>query len=208
MSDIADMLVAANAARAHAHAPYSGFAVGACLAGKSGRLYAGCNVENAAYPQGQCAEASAIGVIMGAFGAAGFLVRMLIPPLTARWGERAMLAGALALACMFFVAIPLTANPWLLGAVSFIVGLGMGCGQPLSMILSFNAAPLGRSAEAIAMRMAVSYGAHVIIPPVFGALGTAMGLAPVFWICAAFMGAGAALNRKGAVQSETKQEAG
>ena len=47
MSDIADMLAAANAARANAHARlFSGFAVGACLRGKSGRLYAGCNVEN------------------------------------------------------------------------------------------------------------------------------------------------------------------
>jgi len=64
MSDIADMLAAANAARANAHAPYSGFAVGSCLRGKSGRLYAGCNVENAAYPQGQCAEATAIGVMV------------------------------------------------------------------------------------------------------------------------------------------------
>jgi cytidine deaminase len=66
MPDIADMLVAANAARANAHAPYSNFAVGACLRGKSGRLYAGCNVENAAYPQGQCAEATAIGVMVAA----------------------------------------------------------------------------------------------------------------------------------------------
>ena len=64
MSGVADMLAAANAARAHAHAPYSNFAVGACLKGKSGRLYAGCNVENAAYPQGQCAEATAIGVMV------------------------------------------------------------------------------------------------------------------------------------------------
>ena len=61
MSDIADMLAAANAARANAHAPYSGFAVGSCLRGKSGRLYAGCNVENAAYPLGICAEKTAIG---------------------------------------------------------------------------------------------------------------------------------------------------
>ena len=66
MSDITDMLVAANAARANAHAPYSNFKVGACLRGKSGRLYAGCNVENAAYPQGQCAEATAIGVMVAA----------------------------------------------------------------------------------------------------------------------------------------------
>jgi cytidine deaminase len=66
MSDITDMLAAANAARANAHAPYSNFKVGACLRGRSGRLYAGCNVENAAYPQGQCAEATAIGVMVAA----------------------------------------------------------------------------------------------------------------------------------------------
>jgi cytidine deaminase len=66
VSDVADMLAAASAARANAHAPYSGFAVGACLRGKSGRLYAGCNVENVAYPQGQCAEATAVGVMVAA----------------------------------------------------------------------------------------------------------------------------------------------
>jgi len=66
MTDVTDMLVAANAARDNAHAPYSNFKVGACLRGRSGRLYAGCNVENAAYPQGQCAEATAIGVMVAA----------------------------------------------------------------------------------------------------------------------------------------------
>jgi cytidine deaminase len=60
------MLQAALAARKNAHVPYSGFQVGACLKGKSGKLYAACNVENAAYPQSQCAEASAIGVMVAA----------------------------------------------------------------------------------------------------------------------------------------------
>jgi uncharacterized BrkB/YihY/UPF0761 family membrane protein len=46
------------------------------------------------------------------------------------------------------------------------------------------------------MRMAVSYGSHVVIPPVFGAFGAVLGLAPVFWTCAMLMGVGAALNRK------------
>jgi MFS family permease len=156
------------------------------------------------YARGAGLSASEIGVIMGSFGTAGFLVRTMIPPVTKRWGEHGMLAGALAIACVAYVAIPLTANPWLLGMVSFVVGLGMGCGQPLSMILSFNAAPAGRSAEAIAMRMAVSYGAHVVIPPVFGALGTALGLAPIFWTCAMLMAAGATINkrRKARIQAD------
>ena len=66
MSAPQDMIDEAMAMQSHAHAPYSGFHVGACLRTESGALYAGCNVENAAYPQGQCAEASAIGVMVAA----------------------------------------------------------------------------------------------------------------------------------------------
>jgi len=58
------MLEMARRALANAHAPYSGFRVGACVRAASGRLYAGCNVENAAYPVGQCAEAGAIGAMV------------------------------------------------------------------------------------------------------------------------------------------------
>ena len=63
---IAPMLEAARRALANAHAPYSRFRVGACLRAASGRLHAGCNVENAAYPVGQCAEATAIGAMIAA----------------------------------------------------------------------------------------------------------------------------------------------
>jgi cytidine deaminase len=47
-----DLIAAASAARTNAHVPYSRFQVGAALRGASGRIHAGCNVENAAYPQG------------------------------------------------------------------------------------------------------------------------------------------------------------
>jgi len=64
MSAVEPMLELARQVLANAHAPYSRFRVGACLRAGSGRLYAGCNVENAAYPVGQCAEATAIGAMV------------------------------------------------------------------------------------------------------------------------------------------------
>ena len=62
------LVVAARAARERAYAPYSKFAVGAALLDEQGRIHAGCNIENAAYPQGQCAEASAIAHLVLAGG--------------------------------------------------------------------------------------------------------------------------------------------
>jgi cytidine deaminase len=57
---------AARAVMQRAHAPYSRFRVGAALRADDGSIHVGANVENAAYPQGQCAEASAIGAMIAA----------------------------------------------------------------------------------------------------------------------------------------------
>lgn len=59
-----DLLQAAEAARVHAYAPYSNFTVGAAIRTASGAIYAGTNVENAAYPVGTCAEAGAIAAMI------------------------------------------------------------------------------------------------------------------------------------------------
>ncbi len=61
---IAHMTELAKAAAARAHAPYSGFHVGAVLRGANGKYYTGCNVENAAYPLTLCAEAAAIATMV------------------------------------------------------------------------------------------------------------------------------------------------
>ena len=60
------LLDAATAVRLNAHAPYSRFKVGAAIRTASGATYVGCNVENAAYPEGTCAEAGAIAAMVAA----------------------------------------------------------------------------------------------------------------------------------------------
>lgn len=68
MLDFDSLFAAAGAARAKAHAPYSRFAVGAVVIDEAGRLHAGCNIENAAFPEGWCAETTAIGHMVMAGG--------------------------------------------------------------------------------------------------------------------------------------------
>jgi len=65
-TDVDELFRAARDVRAKAHAPYSNFNVGAAVRTASGKIFAGCNVENAAYPQGSCAEAGAISAMVAA----------------------------------------------------------------------------------------------------------------------------------------------
>jgi cytidine deaminase len=75
-NDLDALFAAATVARANAYAPYSGYAVGAAVQDETGRVFAGCNVENAAYPVGTCAEAGAISAMAmaGGRGIAAILV--------------------------------------------------------------------------------------------------------------------------------------
>ena len=88
---MAQLVAAARLARNRAYAPYSQFHVGAALLDEQGRIHAGCNVENAAYPQGQCAEATAIGQLVMAGGTrivAAAVVGVAIQPVTPCGGCR------------------------------------------------------------------------------------------------------------------------
>ena len=67
-STMQQLLRAARKVRENAHAPYSKFRVGAAVLDEQGRVHAGCNVENAAYPQGWCAETSALAQMVSAGG--------------------------------------------------------------------------------------------------------------------------------------------
>ena len=85
------LITAAMEARVKAHAPYSKFYVGAAMRDEKGRIHSGCNIENAAYPQGLCAEASALAHLVSAGGKrvlAALVVGVAAQPVTPCGGCR------------------------------------------------------------------------------------------------------------------------
>jgi len=140
-------------------------------------------------------SASVIGVVLSMFSAASFLVRLVMPPLVRRLGEEGLLRYALAVGAMGFLALPLLGNAWFLAVVSFVVGLGLGCGQPVSTILVYARSPEGRSGEALGLRIAVNNFIHLAVPLAFGTVGAALGVAPVFVANAVLLAGGSYLSR-------------
>jgi predicted MFS family arabinose efflux permease len=83
----------------------------------------------------------------------------------------------------------------LLAVISFFFGLSMGCGGPITMMLAFSRSEEGRSGEALGLRLTVDNFTRLVAPLIFGAIGTAIGLAAIFWINALMLGSGVAFAR-------------
>jgi predicted MFS family arabinose efflux permease len=141
-------------------------------------------------------SASVIGVVLGVFAIATFTIRFFLPALAKRYSEPQVLTGGIFIAAVAFVLFPFFTNPVVLGAVGFLLGLGVGCGQPMSMSLIYALAPAGRQAEAAGLRVTANNVTHLLIPVLFGSLGTAFGYAPVFVTNSAMLVAGGVLMRR------------
>jgi MFS family permease len=141
-------------------------------------------------------SASAIGAILGVFALATFVIRIVLPALSRRYTEAQVLTAGIFVAAVAFVLFPFFKNPYVLAAVGFLLGLGVGCGQPMSMSLIYALAPPGRQAEAAGLRVTANNVMHLCIPLLFGSLGTAFGYAPVFVSNSALLVAGGMLMRK------------
>lgn len=141
-------------------------------------------------------SASKIGVCLGSFAAALLLVRLAMPYLARRMSEEGLLSASLFLAAGTCLLFPFVSEFALLLVIAFILGLGLGAGSPLSMILAYNRAPPARAGEAMGLRQMVNKTTEMAMPLIFGSLGTALGMIPVFWLDAALLAWGAALMRK------------
>ena len=135
-------------------------------------------------------SASSIGLVFGAFSIATFLIRGLLPAISRRLSAWPLLTTSLAIAAGSFLLFPLLERAGLLMAVAFLLGLGLGMSQPMVMSLLHNTVPEGRVGEAIGVRMTLVNMSQIAIPLLFGALGTVLGMLPVFWATALLLSGG------------------
>lgn len=142
-------------------------------------------------------SASAIGVLLATQAAAAFVVRLWMPRLAGRFGEEPVLAASLLVAGVTYLLFPLFDDLAMLVAIAFVLGLGLGCGQPLSVVLTYNRSPAGRAGEALGLRVTVNKATQIVIPAAFGSLGAAAGVLPVFWGSAALLLIGGWLCARG-----------
>ena len=167
----------------------------------SGFISAGWDLFNfymPVYGHGIGLSASAIGIILGTFALATFVIRAVLPWLIKRTSEVQILIYAIFVAAFAFTLFPFFEHPVALGAVAFLLGLGVGCGQPMSMSLIYALAPKGRASEAAGVRVTVNNFTHLVIPLLFGTIGTAFGYAPVWLANSALLSIGGWLVRRSA----------
>lgn len=143
-------------------------------------------------------SASQIGIILGSFALALLLVRIVMPRLVGHSSEERVLSHSLFLAAATCLLFPFVSSFVLLLVIAFILGIGLGCGSPLSLVLAYNRSPPGRSGEAIGLRQTANKATEVAVPILFGSIGTAFGMVPVFWLDALMLAVGGALMRKDA----------
>jgi len=132
-------------------------------------------------------SASVIGIIIGMQAAAAFVVRICLPALAKRYGEERVLKWSLMIAGGTYFLFPLFQDPIILALIAFLLGLGLGLGQPLSTILTYNYSPEGRVGEALGLRLGVNKITQLAVPLAFGSLGTVLGVYPIFWCTAALL---------------------
>ena len=92
-----------------------------------------------------------------------------------------------------FAVYPFATNPWLMGACAVMLGITLGCVQPMMMSVLHHLTPDDRHGQALAFRSMTINAASTLMPLVFGAVGAAVGAASMFWIVGLMVGAGSRL---------------
>jgi MFS family permease len=141
-------------------------------------------------------SASQIGIVMGAFAAATFSVRLFLPFFVNRIRPWTMLTASLSLTGLSFALLPFTQNIFVMMALMFLLGLGLGSPQPTVLTLLHQSAPEGRAGEALGLRTTMINASQTVMPVAFGAISAAMGTMPLFLGMALLLFIGGAMAQR------------
>ena len=153
------------------------------------------------YGRGVGLSATTIGVMSAAFAGATFLMRAVMPNLLKWLGEGRLLSYSFFVAAAGFALVPFFTTAYPLAVVSFLIGLGAGCGQPVTMLLMVGRSAAGRSGEMLGLQLTVNSLIRTGGPALLGVAGSLIGLGPVYLLSAVVMAAGGVLSRGLATRS-------
>lgn len=150
-------------------------------------------------------SASAIGTILGTVFGAAFVIRGILPLLVKKLREATILICAMFIAAVAYTLLPFFASAYALGAIAFLLGLGVGCAQPMTMSLLYVLTPEGRIAESFGLQKTVRNATHLVVPIVFGSVGAAFGVTAVFISNSVILAASGFLLRKAGIPDSDPQ---
>ena len=136
-------------------------------------------------------SASTIGLILGSFAAATFIVRLALPWLSRRMREWTMITATFGVACVAYALFPLVEH----GAAARVRSRSCWAWasaprSPRSCRSCTRRRRQGRAGEAVGVRSVVLNASHTVLPLLFGGVGAALGMTPVFWTMAGLLAAG------------------
>jgi MFS family permease len=146
------------------------------------------------YGHGIRLSASAIGIILAINSSAAFVIRIFLPSLIKRLTVERLLAYSFLTGAAAFMLVPFFKSIMTLSLVFFFFGLGMGCGNPITMMMTFSNTTQGRSGEAMGLRVTVNNLTRMICQVLFGSIGSAFGVSPVFWVNAFMLASGGVVS--------------
>jgi MFS family permease len=157
------------------------------------------------YAHGVGLSASLIGIVLATNFGAELTVRLFLARLLKKFQEERLLSYSFFIGAVSLGLMPFFQSVYVFIALSFMLGLGMGCAQPIITMLMYSYSPVGRSGEALGLRMTFIHLTKLIGPVVFGAIGSALGLAAMFAVNAAVMAGGGVLSQPRKRQQPAKE---
>jgi MFS family permease len=141
-------------------------------------------------------SASQIGMVAGIFFSGTFVVRSLSGLLLKRYSQWRLIIISMTSASTLYLVFPFMTGFMVLSLLAFLLGLLLGLLQPMSMALCYDESPEDRKGEVIGLRLTLIFSLHITIPLLAGAMGSTVGMLPVWFAASGMLLTGSWLSRR------------